>query len=41
MVHHRQALSAYIAHMISKGGSVSAKIEVPNTSSEAKKEVQP
>jgi cytochrome c553 len=36
-----KALSAYIAHMISKGGSVSAKIEVPNTSSEAKKEVQP
>ena len=36
-----KALSAYIAHMISKGGSVSAKIEVPNASSEAKKEVQP
>jgi len=36
-----KALSAYIAHLISKGGSVSAKIEVPNTSAEAKKEVQP
>jgi hypothetical protein len=36
-----RALSAYIAHLISKGGSVSAKIEVPNTSAEAKKEVQP
>lgn len=31
-----KALSAYIADMISKGGSVSAKIEVPS-SSEAKK----
>ncbi|MCI4458667.1 MAG: cytochrome ubiquinol oxidase subunit I [Thermocrinis sp.] len=36
-----RALSAYIAYLISNGGSVSAKIEVPNTSSEAKKEVQP
>ena len=33
-----RALSAYIAHLISKGGSVSAKIEVPKTSVEAKKE---
>ena len=32
-----RALSAYIADMISKGGSVSAKIEVPASSSEAKK----
>ncbi|MFZ8860054.1 MAG: c-type cytochrome [Thermocrinis sp.] len=36
-----RALSAYIAHMISNGGSVSAKIEVPKTSVEAKKEAQP
>jgi len=36
-----RALSAYIAHLISNGGSVSAKIEVPSTSAEAKKEVQP
>ncbi len=30
-----KALSAYIAYMISKGGSVSAKIEVPKSSAEA------
>jgi hypothetical protein len=32
-----RALSAYIADMISKGGRVSAKIEVPRQSFEAHK----